>query len=175
MEATDKSVLHPPNLIGEHAPKYPAVLVNDEQKETCMLSSSPAIQNAHPFDYSVYSNPEFDGLPVLGPYRYMQESVWSRDSVVFTYKGQYKDGLRHGSGRLLYPDGSVYEGYFYNDWPHFKGRLLYRNGNSYCGDWKDGKMGGHGTSCKSNGDWYTGTFKQNACTGHGKELTFGGD
>src|SRR3990167_3990160 len=84
------------SLAKKHAPKYPAILVSEKDKEACMISSVPSVQNATPFDYSVYSNPEFDGLPVLGPYRYMQTSKTPKTAeptVKFTYKGQYKDGL----------------------------------------------------------------------------------
>src|SRR3990167_1975346 len=124
METTDKSVMDQPSPgLSEHAPKYPAVFVRDEEKENCMISSVQTVRNAQPFDYSVYSNPEFDGLPVLGPYRYMQESESEsgEPTVELTYKGQYKDGLRHGAGKVVCHDGDVYEGYFYDGQRHFKG------------------------------------------------------
>src|SRR3990167_4872985 len=113
---------HQSSLLSEHAPKYRAVLVSDEEKESCMSSSVPLVQGVPGFDYSVYSNPEFDGLPVLGPYRYMQESEskTGAPTVKSTYKGQYKDGLRHGAGKTVFPKGGIYEGYFYNDKYHFK-------------------------------------------------------
>ena len=38
------------------------------------------------------------------------------------YEGQWKDGLKHGKGRFIYPDGDVYDG-----------------------EWQDGKAHGHGT------------------------------
>src|SRR3990167_4357733 len=130
MEATDKTVEQQPSpVMSEHAPKYPAVLVSDEEKVSCMDSSVQAVLDAPPFDYSVYSNPEFDGLPVLGPYRYMQESTseTAKPTVLYTYKGQYKDGLKHGAGRAVIPDGTVYEGYFYND-KALKGRTVTSKG-----------------------------------------------
>lgn len=37
------------------------------------------------------ANKKFDGLPVLGPYEYSYG----------TYKGQYKEGLRHGFGKFV--------------------------------------------------------------------------
>src|SRR3990167_5323565 len=94
-------------ISSEHAPKYPAVLVSDEEKESCLNSSVQIVRDAQPFDYSVYSNPEFDGLPVLGPYRYMQESESNpgEPKVMCTYKGQYKAGLRHGAGKQVFPSG----------------------------------------------------------------------
>src|SRR3990167_6047132 len=80
-----------------------------------------------PFDYSVYSNPEFDGLPVLGPNLYVHNSG--------TYLGQYKNGLRCGKGKFVWPDGSVYEGYWENDQAHYYGRLIHSDGDSYEGQW----------------------------------------
>src|SRR3990167_1524461 len=171
MEATDKSVVDQPSPgLSEHAPKYPAVLVRDEEKENCMTSSVSAVQDAPPFDYSVYSNPEFDGLPVLGPYRYMQTSHSNpaEPTVKFTYKGQYKNGLRHGAGKQVYPNGEVSEGYFYDAQPQFKGRKIFADGRCYCGDWKDGIVEGLGALYMPNGEWFAGQWKKDDIHGHGK-------
>ena len=37
---------------------------------------------------------QFEDLPVLGPYEY-------DDDIGGTYLGQYKNGLRHGQGKLV--------------------------------------------------------------------------
>ena len=39
-------------------------------------------------------NKQFEDLPVLGPYEY-------DDEIGGTYLGQYKNGLRHGYGKLV--------------------------------------------------------------------------
>src|SRR3990167_2695268 len=143
----------------EHAPQFPAVLVTDEPD--CMNSPIQAAITEPPFDYSVYSNPEFDGLPVLGPYRYMQGSSdkpneWTINMV---YQGQYKHGVKHGAGKLVWPDGTVYEGFFYNDQANYIGRLLHADGDIYCGGWSQDRSGGFGTFIHPDGAWYSGTWK----------------
>ncbi len=45
------------------------------------------------------------------------------------------DGLRHGKGRLIAPDGFRYEG-----------------------SWKEGEIDGEGVATYANGDVYTGHF-----------------
>ena len=56
------------------------------------------------------------------------ECVWSDHS---TYRGELKDGFRHGYGKMTQMDGSVYKGYFENGYRHGKGKLTLKNGASH--------------------------------------------
>ena len=66
----------------------------------------------------------------LGPYRYVEESG--------DYWGDYFLNKRHGFGRLVYSNGSIYEGSFFNDHLTGCGRFMDTNGIVYQGGWKDG-------------------------------------
>ena len=81
-----------------------------------------------------------------------------KKDVIFTsprggkYEGEYKDGKRHGQGKLTYPDG-----------------------RKFVGEWKDGEPIGQGTFTWSNGDKYVGEFKdgKNMVKGHTLNLREG--
>ena len=51
------------------------------------------------------------------------------------YRGQYKEGLRHGKGIFHYADGSKYDG-----------------------EWKEDKKDGHGVFTFEDGSFYEGLF-----------------
>lgn len=62
----------------------------------------------------------WEELPELGPYVYGNCN---------TYVGQYKKGLRHGEGREISKDGSLYEGTWADDKKHGKGRYINKLGD----------------------------------------------
>jgi len=81
------------------------------------------------------------------------------------YKGEIFIGKPHGTGRLTFPDGTMYVGEFKNGQHHGKGTLTYGKGESegdeYVGEWKNGKQHGQGTmtlasGSKSVGEWENG-------------------
>jgi hypothetical protein len=43
--------------------------------------------------------------------------------------------MRHGKGKQLWKDGSVYEGYWKNNMAHGKGRLIHSDADVYEGEW----------------------------------------
>jgi hypothetical protein len=57
-----------------------------------------------------------------------------------TYKGEWKDGKRHGKGTWVRPDGMRYEGEWINNKPHGQGTLTNPDGKSRSGLWEDGKF-----------------------------------
>ena len=69
-------------------------------------------------------NSHFNNLPEMGPFQYIDKSV---------YLGQFKDGNRHGRGKFLFSDGSFYEGFWRNDVPFGFCRLIKTNGTLYEG------------------------------------------
>ena len=72
----------------------------------------------------------------LGPYRYKSEHV--------DYWGDFIYKFRHGFGRVVYKNGSIYEGGFFNDCLTGYGRKLSCEGWMYLGNFVDGKRCGHG-------------------------------
>jgi MORN repeat len=55
-------------------------------------------------DYLLRSDPSTKNYITGGPYRYIRDNV--------TYKGQYKNGMRHGLGTQITPTGDVFTGNF---------------------------------------------------------------
>lgn len=56
------------------------------------------------------------------------------------------NGVKHGFGKLIYPDGVFYQGNFKNDTLSGKGSLYYgHNRPAYVGDWQNNKFNGVGT------------------------------
>jgi len=59
------------------------------------------------------------------------------------YDGQWKNGIRHGQGKMISQDG-VYIGQFCKDLKDGKGRMEYCDGGMYEGNWSLGKRHGKG-------------------------------
>lgn len=58
----------------------------------------------------------------------LQEKDWLH--LYEEYEGQFKEGQKHGWGKLLFKDGTVYEGEFKQGYMEGFGRLFYRLGGS---------------------------------------------
>ena len=59
-----------------------------------------------PFPFDLYPpRPEFDGLPVLGPYQH--SATPDGTPISSTYRGQYREGKREGRGREVDGNGGV--------------------------------------------------------------------
>ena len=69
-----------------------------------------------------------------------------REGLV-SYKGNWKDGVKHGNGTEIYRFGQYsgkYEGEFQNGVKHGEGSLTADDGSSYEGSWKNGMKEGYG-------------------------------
>uniref|UniRef100_A0A6C0KG05 Phosphatidylinositol-4-phosphate 5-kinase n=1 Tax=viral metagenome TaxID=1070528 RepID=A0A6C0KG05_9ZZZZ len=86
------------------------------------------------------------------------------------YEGEWKDDKRHGHGKYSFIDGEVYEGEWKNGQRDGQGKMAYKNGNLYEGEWKDGKREGQGKIIYSIGQeyLYEGNWKDNMKNGPGK-------
>ena len=120
------------------------------------------------------------------------------DEVIYDYeyKGEYKDGKRHGYGKYIWKDekfkGTKYIGNWQQNQMHGKGTMFFGNGDRYVGDFKFDKYDGEGiyfynNGRKQEGIWKDGFFQypkkldtnnlnQNVKTktydmGHGQKLT----
>ncbi|KAJ1431852.1 radial spoke protein 10, partial [Ochromonadaceae sp. CCMP2298] len=79
------------------------------------------------------------------------------------YEGVYKDGLKHGVGKMVYPTGDVYEGEWFENKMQGEGTYTYKNSTDiYSGGWADNKKAGKGTyefgkdSSVLTGEWVEG-------------------
>jgi hypothetical protein len=73
------------------------------------------------------------------------------------YKGEFKDGKRHGKGKLVMSDSEYYEGEFKDDKMNGKGKLVMSDSEYYEGEFKDDEMTGNGIF-HFEGNIYKGNF-----------------
>lgn len=66
----------------------------------------------------------------------------------FKYEGEYKDGLRHGQGRLTLGDGSFVEGQFVHGELYGEGRRVWADGSEFQGEFVKGVPHGKGSLVK---------------------------
>ena len=80
---------------------------------------------------------------------------------------QYKDNEKT-HGIQTFDNGDIYEGSFKDGLKHGKGKLKTRNKRSYEGDWKNDKHHGFGINTFPNGKIYTGNFIKGKPDGDGQ-------
>lgn len=85
------------------------------------------------------------------------------------YKGEYKNGHRHGNGYRIYHSGATYEGTFRLSQRHGEhGRYTYQNGDVYDGQWVADQQHGTGTFTEAaTGNAYHGGWKNDKKFGEG--------
>ena len=88
------------------------------------------------------------------------------------YVGEWKAGLRHGSGTLWqrHADGSmrkIYAGQWDNDQQHGRGTLSYKNKDVYVGEWHRGVRAGVGICTYADGGVYEGEWLNDKRHGFG--------
>ncbi len=74
----------------------------------------------------------------------LANTLFTNSATQSSYKGEWKNGLRHGHGVLFT-----------------------KSGNSYAGDWVKGKLNGLGTYVFKSGAMYTGEWRNNQMHGKG--------
>lgn len=116
----------------------------------------------------VTTDPALANNPTFGPYAYENGN---------TFTGQFKAGLREGTGEETTPDGDGYLGQWLRDMKHGKGRMVLANGDLYAGDFFENKAQGNGIYVRGFGKdviRYTGEFKAGEQNGYGVETYPGG-
>lgn len=84
------------------------------------------------------------------------------------YKGEIKNGHRHGHGKMFYHSGATYEGNFQLGQRHGHGLFTFQNGDTYDGDWVDNQQHGSGTFVEAaTGNTYVGGWKNDKKFGEG--------
>ncbi len=83
------------------------------------------------------------------------------------YRGEEKNGLRHGYGFWTHSSGARYIGYFNEGLRHGTGTWSHPNGSYYIGEWANGKYDGTGILVYSDGAKYMGQWAQNKKHGFG--------
>lgn len=83
-------------------------------------------------------------------------------------EGNWNEGLLHGNGLQIYPNGDYYEGCFANGEIAGKGKFVHMGGAAYEGDWKDSRQHGHGIEQWVDGSTYEGDFVAGKKQGFGR-------
>ncbi|XP_053401021.1 MORN repeat-containing protein 1-like isoform X3 [Mercenaria mercenaria] len=90
------------------------------------------------------------------------------DNKFFKYEGQWKNGKKHGSGKLVFLDSSFYEGTFQNgEIEGFGTRYFAATGCKYQGQFKKGELHGKGRMIWPDGSIYEGQWVNNKRQGFG--------
>lgn len=76
--------------------------------------------------------------------------------AIAKYRGGLKNGRPHGTGTIVYTDGSLYSGEFVDGRIEGNGEIRFANGNIYRGQMKDDKRHGYGTFEWVDGEKYEG-------------------
>jgi len=85
-----------------------------------------------------------------------------------TYRGQFKDGKRHGYGIQLWYN-KTYDGEWAENALHGRGKLVWMNGACYTGHFQHGKFHGSGCFNDADGNKFVGTWKEGYKDGAGKQ------
>lgn len=109
-----------------------------------------------------------DGAKYVGPMRGLAlHGKGQFISKAFRYEGEFKDGVKHGSGTYAWENGDRYEGEFADDRPHGKGKYQFANGDTYEGEVRAGVVAGRGTYVTKAGDRIEGSFANGRANGPG--------
>lgn len=85
------------------------------------------------------------------------------------YNGYWLGGLRHGKGKMSWPDGAFYEGVWQFNQAYGKGKFVHADGDLYEGEWRNNKHNGFGTYKSAIGAKYVGLWRDNLTHGNGVE------
>ncbi len=83
------------------------------------------------------------------------------------YEGDFKNGLKSGSGVYSFSNGDKYVGDFNNDYSNGFGIYTFLNGDIYEGSFKNGFFDGLGVTTFKNGDIFEGQFTNGQINGLG--------
>ena len=83
------------------------------------------------------------------------------------YEGDFNDGKRFGTGKLVAHSKQCFIGYWKNDIQEGFGVEISEKGERYQGFFVQGKKHGKGKYTWANGDFYAGTFKNDVVEGQG--------
>jgi hypothetical protein len=84
---------------------------------------------------------------------------------VGSYEGAYVDGIKHGLGKMVFPNGDTYHGEWKQDKMHGDGSYMYANGDIFSGKFEMGIRVGKGTyECFSDKSLLVGNWADHTIT-----------
>ena len=94
--------------------------------------------------------------------------VYYYPNTFYKYEGEWREGKKHGTGKLILGDGGYYEGAFIEGEIEGNGERLYgHSGAKYVGHFTKGERHGLGRYEVSDGSWYEGNWFYNKKEGYG--------
>ncbi|XP_076469998.1 uncharacterized protein LOC143300288 [Babylonia areolata] len=94
--------------------------------------------------------------------------VYVYENHFFRYEGEWKNGKKHGHGKLVMKDGTYYEGQFIDGEINGHGTKFFSGTNCiYTGQFVNGEMHGHGVMQYADGSVYEGQWVKNKKQGFG--------
>ena len=130
-------------------------LLMDVYDEDHLILYSGEWKDGHPHGEGTFSTVNDEEL--TGEWSYEEDD----DKSVFLL-----DGKVTGIGIWEYPNGT-YIGEFRNGLSHGFGFLMFDDGDLYVGDWQDGEYHGYGTYYWPDGDWFEGEWENDQRNGQG--------
>ncbi|CAF1066575.1 unnamed protein product [Rotaria sp. Silwood1] len=89
------------------------------------------------------------------------------DEIGNRYEGEWKDGKKHGKGKMDYANGYKYIGDWVGDVATGEGIFMWTNDDQYEGQYQNGQRHGKGSYTYANGDKYTGGWFEDKKSGQG--------
>ena len=127
--------------------------------------------------FGIYDYNKIDGLDVYkGEWkngkRHGEGTFLYKDGS--QYKGDWSLDIKSGAGEQIYPDGTKYKGNWKNNKYHGMGEINYPDKQAYIGEFLNGKVEGQGTMNYPGGEVYVGRFKNGIRHGKGTFILAGG-
>lgn len=144
----------------------PAIVAPAKKDEPPGREIAPGIREVTFPDGSVYTG---------GMRGSVQHGKGEYVSRAFQYKGEFRDGAKHGTGVYTWEGGDRYEGDFVDDRMSGKGKWRFSTGDVYEGEVKAGIISGRGILTTKNGDTFTGSFTEGKPHGLGTYQFASGD
>lgn len=117
-----------------------------------------------------FQNGEFYGEIDAKANRHGHGKMMFTDGSV--YEGQWMNDQKNGMGIVHYPSGNIYEGSFLNDQKEGFGKFYYKSkGEMYEGYWQKDQKNGQGTYVFNNRNMFSGFFFRDMKHGPGTKVT----
>ena len=85
-----------------------------------------------------FINSKFHGKGTYLYTKIINAKETNKVEIIEKYEGEWKEGMKCGQGKMIYPNGDVYEGEWKNDKRNGKGSITYSStGKKENGEWKD--------------------------------------
>ncbi|CAF3490685.1 unnamed protein product [Rotaria socialis] len=133
-------------------------------------STVPSLQAIRPlfsFIYSLSQMMKNDKLSIIHVQIDERGNKYDCKSKYYVELREWKDGKKHGKGKMNYANGHIYTGDWVEDLATGEGIFAYTNGDQYEGQYKNGQRHGKGFYTYINGDNYTGDWLEDKKSGQG--------